>query len=468
MCALCPQHRGKVNMLDILTRSPRNPPCPLPFSANFHYFCLAVPARRVPAAGKSSELKTMKKTLILLALALAALAPATGQTVKQLENERKATLQKMEATSKLLDQTKQSQQSSLNKLNLLSTRIRERQSLISTINREVNQLDNEIKSLTERQARLQERLAAVKADYARLVQQAYVHRGAEHKLMFVLSAESFDQSLRRLRYLRQYAAYRREQAREIERITAEIDEQNRAAEAHRLTRLEALQQKEAEAKRLATDRREENRLLADLKKKEKNLRTQLAAQQKKAARLDGQIEKLIAEEIRKEEARKAAAKAKEKPASGTQPAPAPAKEERLTGGNFEANRGRLPWPVASGVVTGKFGIHPHPVLKAVTTNNKGIYIQTTAGSDARAVYDGVVTQCFAIPGNNNAVIVKHGVYRTVYANLTALYVKEGDKLAAKQRIGKVYTDDLHGNKTELYFQLWKEKTLLNPEPWLAK
>ena len=468
MCALCPQHRGKVNMLDILTRSPRNPPCPLPFSANFHYFCLAVPARRVPAAGKSSELKTMKKTLILLALALAALAPATGQTVKQLENERKATLQKMEATSKLLDQTKQSQQSSLNKLNLLSTRIRERQSLISTINREVNQLDNEIKSLTERQARLQERLAAVKADYARLVQQAYVHRGAEHKLMFVLSAESFDQSLRRLRYLRQYAAYRREQAREIERITAEIDEQNRAAEAHRLTRLEALQQKEAEAKRLATDRREENRLLADLKKKEKTLRTQLAAQQKKAARLDGQIEKLIAEEIRKEEARKAAAKAKEKPASGTQPAPAPAKEERLVGGNFEANRGRLPWPVASGVVTGKFGIHPHPVLKAVTTNNKGIYIQTPAGSDARAVYDGVVTQCFAIPGNNNAVIVRHGVYRTVYANLTALYVKEGDKLAAKQRIGKVYTDDLHGNKTELYFQLWKEKTLLNPEPWLAK
>ena len=455
-------------MLDILTRSPRNPPCPLPFSANFHYFCLAVPARRVPAAGKSSELKTMKKTLILLALALAALAPATGQTVKQLENERKATLQKMEATSKLLDQTKQSQQSSLNKLNLLSTRIRERQSLISTINREVNQLDNEIKSLTERQARLQERLAAVKADYARLVQQAYVHRGAEHKLMFVLSAESFDQSLRRLRYLRQYAAYRREQAREIERITAEIDEQNRAAEAHRLTRLEALQQKEAEAKRLATDRREENRLLADLKKKEKNLRAQLAAQQKKAARLDGQIEKLIAEEIRKEEARKAAAKAKEKPASGTQPAPTPAKEERLVGGNFEANRGRLPWPVASGVVTGKFGIHPHPVLKAVTTNNKGIYIQTTAGSDARAVYDGVVTQCFAIPGNNNAVIVRHGVYRTVYANLTALYVKEGDKLTAKQRIGKVYTDELHGNNTELYFQLWKEKTLLNPEPWLAK
>ena len=266
----------------------------------------------------------------------------------------------MEATSKLLDQTKQSQQSSLNKLNLLSTRIRERQSLISTINREVNQLDNEIKSLTERQARLQERLAAVKADYARLVQQAYVHRGAEHKLMFVLSAESFDQSLRRLRYLRQYAAYRREQAREIERITAEIDEQNRAAEAHRLTRLEALQQKEAEAKRLATDRREENRLLADLKKKEKTLRAQLAAQQKKADRLNGQIEKLIAEEIRKEEARKAAAKAKEKPASGTQPAPAPAKEERLTGGNFEANRGRLPWPVASGVVTGKFGIHPTP------------------------------------------------------------------------------------------------------------
>lgn len=415
--------------------------------------------------------KRMKPILhiMILPFFLLTVVSASGQTVKQLENERKATLKKMEATNKMLNETQKSQKSSLNKLNLLSANIRERKSLINTINREVNKLDDEIKSLNTQQRELEERLEIVKADYARLVQESYINRNVYNKLMFVLSAESFNQSLRRLRYLQEYSSYRKEQAKEIERITGEMAEKNRTIEQHRLTRLSVLQQKEAEAKKLARDQQRENRMLADLKKKEKNLRSELAAQQKKAAQLDARIEKIIADEIRKNEEKKK----KERPKS-EQNKPAPTgvnaleRDEKLVNGNFEANKGRLPWPTEGGVITGKFGVQPHPVLKTVTTNNKGIYIQTKAGSVARSVFDGVVTQCFAIPGNNNAVIVKHGVYRTVYANLTEIYVREGDKLKPKQRIGKIYTDDENDNKTELYFQLWKEKTLLNPQPWLAK
>ncbi len=415
--------------------------------------------------------KRMKPILhiMILPFFLLTVVSASGQTVKQLENERKATLKKMEATNKMLDETQKSQKSSLNKLNLLSANIRERKSLINTINREVNKLDDEIKSLNTQQRELEERLEIVKADYARLVQESYINRNVYNKLMFVLSAESFNQSLRRLRYLQEYSSYRKEQAKEIERITGEMAEKNRTIEQHRLTRLSVLQQKEAEAKKLARDQQRENRMLADLKKKEKNLRSELATQQKKAAQLDARIEKIIADEIRKNEEKKK----KERPKS-EQNKPAPTgvnaleRDEKLVNGNFEANKGRLPWPTEGGVITGKFGVQPHPVLKTVTTNNKGIYIQTKAGSVARSVFDGVVTQCFAIPGNNNAVIVKHGVYRTVYANLTEIYVREGDKLKPKQRIGKIYTDDENDNKTELYFQLWKEKTLLNPQPWLAK
>ena len=144
------------------------------------------------------------------------------------------------------------------------------------------------------------------------------------------------------------------------------------------------------------------------------------------------------------------------------------KEEKLISGNFAANQGRLPWPTDKGFISGRYGVHPHPVLKHVTTNNKGIYIQTPAGTNARAVFEGEVTQRFSIPGSNNAVIIKHGEFRTVYANLTSIYVNVGDKVSAKQSIGKIYTDGENDNKTELYFQVWKGKVLQNPESWVAR
>jgi septal ring factor EnvC (AmiA/AmiB activator) len=143
------------------------------------------------------------------------------------------------------------------------------------------------------------------------------------------------------------------------------------------------------------------------------------------------------------------------------------KEEGLIAGGFEANRGRLPWPV-KGVITGHFGLHPHPVLDHVQVNNKGIYIQTSSGADACAVYDGEVTQVFAIPGNNTAIIVKHGNYRTVYANLGAAYVQSGTKVKSRQKLGRVYVDASRENRSELYFMVYKNSALQNPEVWLSK
>ena len=412
----------------------------------------------------------MKKrfSYIIVFLAFSSAIFAQVQTVKQLENERKETLKKMETTNNLLNQTKKSQQSSLNKLSLLKTNINERKSLINTINKEVNQLDNEISQLNLQQKELERKLDVLKADYARFVQESYINRSFYNKITFVFSAESFDQSFRRLRYLQEYTDYRKEQVKEIEKICVEIEEKNRATEKYRLTKLSVLQQKESEAKKLTKDQQSEQKMLTDLKKKEGTLKSQLKEQEKKAAQLNKKIEQMIADQIKQDETKKKKSLPKDKQDQDVTGVNALTKEEKLINGNFEANKGLLPWPVERGAITGNFGVQPHPILKNVTTDNKGIYIQTPQGADARAVFEGEVTQRFAIPGNNNAVIVKHGIYRTVYANLTEIYVKEGDKIKPKQRIGKIYTDDEHDNKTELYFQLWKEKTILNPEPWVAK
>jgi septal ring factor EnvC (AmiA/AmiB activator) len=396
----------------------------------------------------------------------------SAQNVKQLEEERKQTLQKLEATSKMLNETKKSQKSSLNKLTLINKNIGERKHLIKTMSTEISQLDVEMQSLSQEVRQLERRLENLKKDYAKLVQEAYINRSIYSKIMFVLSAETFDQSVRRLRYLKEYSDYRKQQVREIEKVKAQIEQKNDSISRHKNKLTEVVKQKEVETNKLSQEQKKEKIVLTDLQKKEKNLRKELNAQQKKANELNKRIEYLIAEEIRKAEQKKAAEERSRSGGKSTKSTTSKittlTKEEALLSGNFEKNAGRLPWPVSNGFISGHYGVQPHPILKHVTTNNKGIYIQTPANSTARAVFDGVVTQRFSVPGSNNAVIIQHGEYRTVYANLTDIYVRIGEKVSTKQAVGKIFTDSEKDNKTELYFQIWKNKNLLNPEKWLAR
>lgn len=143
------------------------------------------------------------------------------------------------------------------------------------------------------------------------------------------------------------------------------------------------------------------------------------------------------------------------------------KAEKQLSDNFANNRGRLPYPVAGRhTIVATFGEQQHQELKYVRTSNSGIDIQTSPGADARAVFNGEVTRVFVVPGYNNSVIVRHGNYLTVYSNLSQVYVKAGDRVSTRQAIGRIYSDPEDGNSTILHFQLWKEKTKLNPQPWL--
>jgi murein hydrolase activator len=417
----------------------------------------------------------------------------TAQSIKELEQQRKQTLQTLEITNKLLNETKKSQRSSLNKITIISKNINERKVLIKNISSEIGQMDEKINQLSQEKNKLENNLKGLKADYAKLVQEAHINRNLYERIMFVLSAKSFDQSYRRLRYLQEYSNYRKEQVYKIEKVKIEIIHKNDSIQTQKTTKVKVVKQKETETITLSKDQLKEKVLLTDLKKKETKLRSDLKIQQKKANDLNNKIAAIIAGEIRKAEAKRAAAEKKrlaeeikakktsQKPETKTttQASTKPSnstsasvslltKEETLISGNFERNQGRLPWPTSNGFISGHYGIHEHPVLKHVTTNNKGVYIQTPAGSSARAVFEGVVTQRMLIPGSNNMVIIQHGNYRTVYANLTQIFVREGDHVSAKQAIGKIYTDDESDNKTELYFQVWNGKNIQNPESWISK
>ena len=456
--------------------------------------------------------RTVQKFIVVAILSVL-VCSLQAQSVKELEKQRNKTLQLLESTNKMLNETKKSQRSSLNKLTIINKNIVERKTLINNIGKEINELDGEVQRLNQEKRLLENRLSTLKRDYARLVQEAHLNRSVYTKIMFVLSANSFDQSYRRLRYLQEYSDYRKQQVKKIENVKTQIVVKSDSLNKNKQTKVEVVKQKEVEANKLTNDEKKEKGMLTDLKKKEKKLMADLKKQQKIANDLNNKIARIIAEEIRKaelkrkaeqeraaaeerkrlaaEEKRRLAAEQKNKGTKPSTPSTKPStkkeekeiatsapvqsasvsmltKEEKLISGNFSANSGRLPWPTDKGFISGHYGVHPHPVLKHVTTNNKGVYIQTPSGTNARAVFEGEVTQRFSIPGSNNAVIIKHGEYRTVYANLTSIYVNIGDKVSAKQSIGKIYTDGDNDNKTELYFQIYKGRTLLNPEGWIAR
>lgn len=390
----------------------------------------------------------VKQHIWALALALALAAPVwAADSVKDLQKKQRKLQEQIEQTNKMLKQTKRDENATLNKLQLIGQNIKNQKKLINTLDNEITALNREMNHLHATRDSLQRLLEGYKADYAQMVRQSHFARMQQSPLLFVLSSDSFQQLTRRMRYLQEFAHFRQEQVRRIERTQAEIDTQDQLLQANKKDKQTALSSKKREQENLKRDERKQQTMLNQLKSKEKDLNKQLKQQQKKVAELNKKIDDLV---------KKQAAKTTTL-----------TKEQQLLAGGFEANKGRLPWPVEKGMISGHFGKQQHPVYSQVTMDNKGIYLQTTAGSKARAVYKGEVTSCFMV-ANTYAVIIQHGNYRTVYSNLSKLNVKQGDKVDTKQTIGTIFTDAEQDQKTELYFQIYKDRDILNPELWIAQ
>ncbi|RHJ80999.1 murein hydrolase activator EnvC [Parabacteroides sp. AM08-6] len=423
---------------------------------------------------------------VILLFSATSLFGQNSARVKELEKQRKAALAEIEMTNQLLKETRQTAQNSLNRLNLLSKQILSRKQVISLLNQEIGEIDKQIAASRREITALEKQLAGKRANYGKSVQSMYKRRSSQDKILYILSADNFAQSLRRMRYLREYANWQKLQATEIIDKQKEIAAKQQELEKTRNEKNQLLEVREDESRKLQSEEDSQKEEVRQLSKKQKDLQAALKNKQRQADALNRQIEKQIADEIARADAEAKASRAKRstggaKKADKTEPAEpireervaetkggyAMTKEEKRLSDDFAGNRGRLPYPVSGRhTIVATFGEQQHQELKYVRTNNSGIDIQTSPGADARAVFNGEVTRVFVVPGYNNSVIIRHGNYLTVYSNLSQVYVKAGDKVSTRQAIGKIFTDTEDGNVTILHFQLWKEKTKLNPAPWL--
>lgn len=384
--------------------------------------------------------------------------------VQALEKQRKEALAEMERINGLIAQTQATTKDYLRRLNLLSEQILSRKKVISLLGQEVEAINAQMNEMSQQIHRLEGELKEKQQNYGKSVRSMYRRQASQDKLLFILSAENFAQSLRRLRYLREYAAWQKRQASEIVEKQTEITQKRNALTQTRQEKQQLLAQQEKERKQLQTEENNQQKEVKALNKKKSQLQAQLREKRKQAQQLDRLIQEQIAREIAEANRKKAADKQRKADVKGGY---AMTKAEKALSDNFASNRGRLPYPVAgSYTIVSRFGEQQHEQLKYVRTNNNGIDIQTTPGTDARAVFKGVVTRIFTVPGFNHSIIVRHGNYLTVYSNLSQVYVKTGDRVDTRQALGRIFSDPEEHNATILHFQLWKEKTKLNPTPWL--
>ncbi|MBN2236448.1 MAG: peptidoglycan DD-metalloendopeptidase family protein [Bacteroidales bacterium] len=394
----------------------------------------------------NSSLRFIAIAIILLAFShfsFSQTRSALDKQIAQLEKE-------IAYTNQLLNTTQKNKEDSYYKIELLSKQINRHETILVSLQKEINNLSQVIDSKQLEIRKKEAELAALKEEYAKMIYFANRNKGSYDKLMFIFASKDFNQAYKRLKYFEQYSHYRKNQVKLIGERQLALDADVKILEKDRADKLN-LRLKEAQTKESLNQQKvEQQRGINRLKTKEKSLKTDLQKKEKQKDQLKKEIEKLIAKEA--EKMKKFAL----------------TPEELALSGEFENNQGKLPWPVERGVLFSSFGEHAHPYLKGIKTRNDGIDIATDEDSQARAVFDGEVRSIISVPGTANyAVLIKHGNFFSLYSNIVKATVKPGDKVKAKQNLGVIYKDPAD-QSSKLQFQLWKNTTKLNPINWLAK
>lgn len=437
---------------------------------------------------KKIQISYIRKALSLLCLVCALLMPSyldaqSGKSSSQLKKDKQKLENEIANTQKLLKKNESNQKAAVQQAALLRQQIQNREKMVTTLNSQILQMEDE-QDLNEQEIRqLEKRLAYMKADYAQVVYNAYRNRRLIDKVTFILAADNFSQMFRRLRYYSIFSRNVREQSERIQKTTEELTKKNEEIVELKNDKLNTLSSKEQEIKNLENDRRKKTQNAEKLKKESQKLSADLKKKQQKRKEIDAAIQKAVQAEIaqanaaRKKNAKSLGGKSSKSESStaSTSTSSSSSKasttitltpEEKTLNTSFINNKGKLPWPVAKGAKVSDFGNYPHPDVPSVQVENRGIDIMVEAGTPVRAVFEGVVTSVMNIMGTT-VVMIRHGEYLTVYQNLSSTSVKKGDKVSTKQTIGTV-SKSQSSDTYELHFEIWKNDRYVNPNEWLAR
>ncbi len=388
------------------------------------------------------HIRLVKYSCLFLLLICTNISFSQSNDLEKLKDLRVKYSAEIDNAQKLLMSNDQSRKNYLKELRILNSKISAQENIIATYNKEIDQISAIIASNDALVQKLNIEINEIRNSYEKLIIEANKHYKSDYnEFMILFSAKTFSEAYRRFNLMKQYSSYRKRQGL----ILIETKQKH---DSIILVNKVILQQKQ-ESYKLLLDEIEAIKISASqkksyvskLQKEEAWLKEEIASKKKASDELEKSIEKLIHASV--------------------------AKSSDYSFSNFAQAKGKLLWPVKDGIVTSNFGEHNHAVLKGVKVKNNGVDITAAKENDVKCVYEGTVSRVIAIPGYNKAVIIRHGKYLTVYANLVRVYVKSGDSVKSDQSIGQIYaeTNDKSGI---LHFEIWEENNKINPLNWLSE
>jgi len=353
-----------------------------------------------------------------------------GQQLSSLKTQKEELLKKIHHANSLLKTYDQKKAKSITQIRLYDRQIMDRENLILLYNQELDVLNIQIEQLRSNIKKTEIEFEQLKVDYARLVRKAFENRKVYNQFTFFLGAESFNAAYRKYILLTEYNKFRKNQGLLIERKRDLLNTEYAKLEVKRNDKSTILTQVVSEKRKLSVIKHSHQSNIVQLKKKERQIKRELKKQEKALKVLEDNILRFVNEA---------------------------SKSTVVT--NFHEAKGTLSWPVQNGLVISQFGEHQHPVLKYVKVNNNGIDIKSTQTHTVTSVFKGEISRVVGIPGYNKAVIVRHGKYLTVYANLSSVSVKPGAIVEKNSIIGTIYMGEGE-NSGVLHFELWEENKRL--------
>ena len=396
-------------------------------------------------------MKLFTKIVLLLLLCNNLMA----QEKARLQERKKQLLEEIQFSNRVLEQTKKEKDVSFHQLKTLKQKIAIRAQLIRTIQKEVGYINQEIELNQNEKLGLELELDSLKINYAYLIQQAYKSRKHFNRILFLFSSRDFQQAYKRASYMRQISQFRLSQADIISAKQAELQNSIMILKKQKSIKQNLIENKQVEYELYNKEQAQEAISLAALSEKEKELKKGLEAKKIQRKKIQKEIERIIADELKKATNTNATIDFASTP------------EAMRLSNSFSTNKGSLPWPVSKGLIISKFGKQKHPVLAGVNVENNGIEIATEPQSTCRSIFNGKVSSILTMPNGTKVVMIRHGEYISVYSNLGEVFIQKGQEVATKENLGLVYTSKQEGS-TVIDFQLWKSSQKLNPQLWLMK
>jgi len=390
------------------------------------------------------------KEALLIFLSIIITSLCSGQTRKELEEQRRKTLEDISYVDNLLKETVKEKSTGLNQLNIIGNKLVLRENVISGMRSEIDLLNKRIGLNSLAVSLMENDLIILRKDYAGTIVNSYKAGKGNPDLGYILSAKDFNQGYKRLKYLQQVTKFRHQETEIILELKQQVEKSKEKLQEDLVNVSDIKNSEERQKVLLQQEQDRKKRLVTSLGNKEKQLKRELEEKKRIAQKIEAEIARVIEEEKKK------ALKNDLTP------------EMKLIGESFSDNKGRLPWPVEKGVITSQFGLHNHPILAYVKEDNIGIEITSSGETSVRNIFRGQVVRVFSISGGNMAIIIRHGKYYSVYQNLVKVKVKKDDMVETKQEIGEVFCDGENGSKSILTFMIFEEREKYDPELWIAK